>query len=767
VTVVMSSPILGPDGRPLTRQAPQDDAATKGSGDSILGLDVFYARATNEKYLARNIVSDPARYHPWVFAAVQMATLVAGQAPYMIFRDTDLEKAPNRFGRAGVRRRALARHAHTPLGRRFATHRLTKSLEPQPDHELMALLQRPNPYLVGNQLMLVTLMTMFIYNQAFWLLTDDDGEPPRGYPTRIWPVPPGILEPTFSHGTRGEINGWKYDPEDWMPHAGGGTRRVDMEDVIQFKIPDPSCLYDAMSPLAAIAGEIQADANARQRENRLLRAGGVPKAVVQSEQVPPPEKRDELRATWREQYDGDDAELKTAFLWGGLKYQSIAWTPREMATIEQSEQNRLTELAVLMTPQSVLGWTEFTNYATAQIHNFNYWDKKLSPMLALVEMAIDASVLMATTTDVIFGMFDVRYVEALRAGLVEKIDGASRAASEALHMPPAMALELFGVDTERYDGDDASLVNALLMPASEAARNDLEATKPEPPAPPPLPVDPDDDADPVEESRRARSIKGQGSGPVCRQTAADHRRHAAFLRAELRAERSLRREYRAWLRDEREIVLGNMRDRSLKRWDLTLFLPDLKQMRSRLRARTRKSRNGAAQASLDVLRNELPDGTPIFDLDADAVQRAIAMRERVMVRTIPQTVVTDLAGTLRDGFEAGESLAELRARVSASFDGQASSARVLRVARTETASIMNSVREEEFVEAGFPNRRWSASGDEIVRETHQIYGAAGIQPVGFDYMTLTGGFGPLRFPGDPGAPAGETINCRCILVPET
>jgi hypothetical protein len=70
-----------------------------------------------------------------------------------------------------------------------------------------------------------------------------------------------------------------------------------------------------------------------------------------------------------------------------------------------------------------------------------------------------------------------------------------------------------------------------------------------------------------------------------------------------------------------------------------------------------------------------------------------------------------------------------------------------------------------FRAQGFGKHEWVSAGDENVRDSHVTYGAAGPQDIGFNFMTLTGGGGVLRHPGDVEAPVGETVNCRCLAVP--
>jgi len=58
-------------------------------------------------------------------------------------------------------------------------------------------------------------------------------------------------------------------------------------------------------------------------------------------------------------------------------------------------------------------------------------------------------------------------------------------------------------------------------------------------------------------------------------------------------------------------------------------------------------------------------------------------------------------------------------------------------------------------------RRWVTQRDERVRGSHKsIHGT--VKPLGEEFITGNGN--RLRFPGDPNAPASETVNCRCMLA---
>ena len=91
------------------------------------------------------------------------------------------------------------------------------------------------------------------------------------------------------------------------------------------------------------------------------------------------------------------------------------------------------------------------------------------------------------------------------------------------------------------------------------------------------------------------------------------------------------------------------------------------------------------------------------------------------------------------------------------------------IARTEALRAVHQSSEEAYRQAvdqgqldpGALVRTWITAADERVRGSHRAMMG---QQRGFD-ETFTSGVGNrLRFPGDPNAPASETVRCRCVLT---
>lgn len=91
------------------------------------------------------------------------------------------------------------------------------------------------------------------------------------------------------------------------------------------------------------------------------------------------------------------------------------------------------------------------------------------------------------------------------------------------------------------------------------------------------------------------------------------------------------------------------------------------------------------------------------------------------------------------------------------------------IARTESVRITSVAQREGVAQAledagvvpQLVTRVWNSTEDERTRDSHVAMDG---QEVGLDEPFVTGAGNRIMFPGDPSAPPGETINCRCVVT---
>lgn len=154
---------------------------------------------------------------------------------------------------------------------------------------------------------------------------------------------------------------------------------------------------------------------------------------------------------------------------------------------------------------------------------------------------------------------------------------------------------------------------------------------------------------------------------------------------------------------------------------------------------------------------------------ADFVARQVDRAIRVPDATTRKLLRESLASGLADG----EGLDALVGRVNHVFDGRRSNA--LTIARTETQPAYNFAAMEAWRQSGVVEQQeWLTSrsglGGRHSEDPEGRYassdGGRGLdgQERAIGEMFDVGGV-PLLYPGDPSGPAGEIVNCVCVLLP--
>jgi len=154
------------------------------------------------------------------------------------------------------------------------------------------------------------------------------------------------------------------------------------------------------------------------------------------------------------------------------------------------------------------------------------------------------------------------------------------------------------------------------------------------------------------------------------------------------------------------------------------------------------------------------------DTEDQLVRRIVRWAKRnaaKKVTGVANTTRKRIANAVARGIGKEESSAQIARRIRDEVEPMSYS-RARTIARTEShQSAMTGQQEAAEVtaeELGLTMKKeWMATIDDRTRESHS---AADGQMVPLDDSFTVGG-ADLRYPGDPGGPAEEVINCRCVV----
>jgi HK97 family phage portal protein len=257
-------------------------------------------------------------------------------------------------------------------------------------HPLARLLARPNPSTDGPS---------FIYDLLSWRLLSGNAwatavvggegqdDNVTAQPLELWPRWPDQMRVIAVNddalmpigyewrGTCGGVKTWMVDPMTGRANAVhwrgfSGTNR-----------------WYGMSPLEAAARSVD-QANAIGESNKkLLDNGGQPRGILKVDSKLQDMQKDSLRRQWEDKYGGVDNSGRTPVLDGGLSFQQLALSPKEMDWIESRKWTAQEIASVYGVPLQMVpieGSQTFANYEQARLAL--YEDTALPWLDSLVSM---------------------------------------------------------------------------------------------------------------------------------------------------------------------------------------------------------------------------------------------------------------------------------------------------------------------------------------------------------------------------------------------
>lgn len=238
-----------------------------------------------------------------------------------------------------------------------------KVWEPLPDHPLVALINRPNPYYSGRLLWKAFAYSWLIDGNVYFLKVRNE----RGNILQLWYEPHFNVRPVWPQDGSEFISYYEFN-------RGGKWMRVEPEDVIHFRYGiDPANTRCGLSPVASVLREVLTD-NERARYGALiLKNGGVIPYVISLDPASSAVgiNKAELKEEFQARTRGDNVG-KPIVLDGVVRIQPVGLSPKDLLVDAASKIPEERIAAVIGIPAIVLGYgaglarSTFANYAEAR-----------------------------------------------------------------------------------------------------------------------------------------------------------------------------------------------------------------------------------------------------------------------------------------------------------------------------------------------------------------------------------------------------------------
>ena len=647
------------------------------------------------------------------------------------------------------------------------------------EHELLKLLERPNPMMGQSQFIQNLVAYLCISGNSY---IESAGHSENAPPMELWPVRPDFM--TIVAGKLGY-------PSKYIFKAGDSEKVWDCEwlsgklPLLHLKTFNPTDIWYGMSPMESALLNVDQMNSANQWNLSLLQNSASPSGIlkVETNDANPTgslgdEKFNRLKEQLEDKYAGKTKAGKMMLLEGGLSWQSIALSPKEMEWLDSKETTVKDICNVYGVPVMMLGYgdTTYKNYQEARLA---FYEDTIIPILNFLKTEFN-NWLVPKFGEGLELCFDEDDIIPLQ----EKKEAKYTSLSNAHWLTINEKREVTGF--EEVEGWDVFNINGKLLASPEEIVEDDPTT---PPSPPANEVEKNgketDDGKSKSTSKKSSETKNSEEiieefklfNPVNKDEKQGTWRKINVRRSRIQKPfaKMLEEDFKELARDIEKAAKSSKEPRLIEYALLKAIEDNTPQIEKTLKRYIRYTVEDFGSIVFDRAKSELnlietkknqktweqwaddyvarKTGKAITEIEGTTKKQVRKVVQKLVSEAIQEDSDIDVANELRETFD---SLSKGRAN---------------NIAKTEINSASNSATTEAVRSLEIPNmiKEWVSLEDDRVRDggdngngpNHAVMNGA---QVGIDEKFSVPPDADMDGPGDPAADASQICNCRCTLI---
>lgn len=641
------------------------------------------------------------------------------------------------------------------------------------DHTAIDVLYKANNAMTRFDLINTTFQYLELTGEAPWYISFKNGQPDSIIllrPDRL------IVKP----GKNGEvIGGYKY-----KVYLDSGYKEIDLEpfEVVPLRYIDPDNPVRGKGPLQAASVTYDLDNYAEKWNSQFFKNSASPSAALSTDKVLAKDVRTRLQKKLDENYRSVDNAHKTMILENGLKWQSISVSQKDMDFIEQQKFSRDKILSIFRVPPTALGLTADVTRANAEATDYVFAKRTIRPkMVRFVEQLNEFFLPLFKGTDSLYFDFKDPVPQNTELLIKQADSGVNNGymtvneARESLGLDPIDGGDVLRDPSSPSDplmNPDGTPIKAIRNKALKASRYQKHLN-----------------------NARIRGLTEKNKlAKATREVVQKSVTEIVYSLLKKKSKKDSVINSLPWntgTKEEQQESKYGYQEKQLNVADKyeSRFIKKLDSVFAIQKNTINRSLDSGDKAKLDVtieterytkvlkpVMIELMREQARLAFQILGVQRGFDSQEekdlsflqrlsqyfeaRVFKFATEITKVTNekLASALKEGTAQGESIAQLKKRISTLFDDMAGY-RSERIARTETIRGSNFATEEAYKESGVVEaKEWLTTRDE--RTDDECASLDGkVIPLGKDFQSKKdNGYENVEFPP-------IHVNCRCTLIP--
>jgi HK97 family phage portal protein len=327
-----------------------------------------------EPYLYKKLIS---QYTNWVYVCASRNASAVASIPLRLYTTSEVKPAVKSMGRSrGVSKQVqkyLESKSH--LGPMMGGGEVEEIIV----HPWLDLIREVNPFTNGFEMIEQATLFLELTGNAYWHILMG----PNGIPSELWTLPSQLMNirKSTSHG----IAYYEFGQNEPL-------KKLDTEEVVHFKYPNPTDLYYGLGPLEATQLPVSLNTRFQSYESAVLENGAVVPFFLGTEQTLNEDTTTRLRAMIDKIHKGWKKAGKWGMLTGGLKPFSVGSKPKDVNYEAGLKLTKEEICAAFGVPVSMVT-SDNVNRSNAEVGDAQYMRNTILPKLKRFEQSINQDIM--------------------------------------------------------------------------------------------------------------------------------------------------------------------------------------------------------------------------------------------------------------------------------------------------------------------------------------------------------------------------------------
>lgn len=288
-------------------------------------------------------------------------------------------------------------------------------------HPILDLLDRINDKTTSSDAFYLTEAHLDLTGDSFWYLEGGAG---GGQPTAIYLYNPTKIDLILGQPDRDGtlVEGYQYKD---VIDGKSVEQRYEPEEMLQFKVPNPSNMYRGQSAIEALAQEVDTDNYAIDAVKNYFVNGMLTPFVLHTDQKITQDQLKGLKAELKAAFTGSKNAFKVPIFGGGLAPQTIQASLKDSDFIATQTWLRDKTMAAFKNTKASLGITDDVNRANAEASLLNWKRSVVVPKMQRIADVLNEFLVPRYGDNLILGFKDpVPEDEGAKIGRVTQLKNA-------------------------------------------------------------------------------------------------------------------------------------------------------------------------------------------------------------------------------------------------------------------------------------------------------------------------------------------------------